>query len=163
MTIDVKNTQTLIQGPKWELAQRLAGQANAPKDALESIFKGAINALEEESKTTISPSIKQRVWENVSKERLKTLTQAFLEEFCKETLGSFTEEEINQMLQEHKQTNVIKYSKLNIQLQVSFQLTQPLVIDVVVRKAQSMVTEWIPEIAAAVEKEGIKLPKPSKT
>jgi hypothetical protein len=64
------------------------------------------------------------------------------------------------MLEEHKRKGAVKNMLYSSQLQVAFQLEQESIIDAVVKKANSMTKEWIPEIVDAVKKEGIELPDP---
>jgi hypothetical protein len=145
---------------KWELAQRISGHAKAPEQALQSVFTGAMENLEEISKTTFESSMKERVWSSVSEAKLKNLKEAFILEFCEKILGSFSNEEAGTMLEENKKLGAVKNILYSSRLQVAFALQQKSIIEAVVKKADSMTEEWIPEIVAAVKKEGIKLPDP---
>ena len=137
----------------------MSGHANAPEQALRSVFLGAIKQLEEVAKTEFSSSMVEKVWDTVSKEKLKSLKESFILEFCDQILGSFEEAEVNAMLEEHKRTSVIRNMKYSTQLQVAFGLSQQNILDAVVEKANSMTTGWIPQIVDAVKKEGIQLPE----
>lgn len=145
---------------KWELAQRISGHAKAPEQALKSIFTGAMQSLEEISKTKFESLMKEKIWLTVSGEKLKILREAFILEFCEKILGSFSDEEAAIMLEEHKRTGAVKNMLYSSQLQVAFQLEQESIINAVVKKANSMTEEWIPKIVDAVKKEGIELPDP---
>ncbi len=83
-------------------------------------------------------------------------------EFCDETLGSFNEEQISELLEEHKRTGTVKNSKYNVQLQIALTFTKESVIESVIKKAELMKADWIVEIIKAVKKEGIELPEPNK-
>ena len=160
MTWDVKSAQIMDVTSKWELAQRLSGHTKAPEQALKCVFKGAMQHLEVVANTKFETSMKERVWEKVSKEKLKTLKETFILEFCDKILGDFNDEAVNEMIEEHKLIGIIKFSMNSIQLQTAYSLTQSSIIDTVVQKANSMIRDWIPEIVNAVKEEGIKLPEP---
>jgi hypothetical protein len=144
---------------KFELAERIAGHANAPKEALESIFEGAMKSLETISGTTFESSMKIRVWNAVSPDQLKILKEGFLFEFCNKILGEFNETQADEMLDEHKRTGIIRNVSYSIPLKKAYQVYQDTIIDSVINKANSMIDNWIPIIVSAVRKEGINLPE----
>lgn len=162
MNLNVQAVQITDVTNKWELAQRISGHAEAPEQALQSVFKGAIQQLEKISKTKFENSMKDQVWNVVSKEKLKTLKETFILEFCEQILGSFSEDEASFMLEEHKRTGAVRNIIYSSQIQIAFALSQSSIIEAVVKKANSMTTKWIPEIYEAVRKEGIQLPEPKK-
>ena len=84
---------------RLKLAVGILGRAGAPKQALQSIFLGAMQQLEEVSGTMFDSALKKRVWKKVSNERLKLLKQEFLLIFCNAVLGGFQENEVEEMLE----------------------------------------------------------------
>jgi hypothetical protein len=148
---------------KWELAQRMAGQAEAPEEALRSVFTGAIQQLEAIAKTQFETPIKGRVWDKVSGDKLKLLKETLILDVCDKILGSFNEEEVVAMLEEHRRTGFIKNMRYSAQVQVAFHFAQSSIINAVVEKAKSMTDDWIPKIVDAVRDEGIELPQPDKS
>lgn len=156
MNFSVQATQVADITNKRELAQRISGHAKAPEQALESIFTGVMQQLEVVAKTKFETSMKDRVWDKVSGDKLKTLKETFILKFCEKILGSFDEEEASAMLEEHKRTGAIKNIIYSSQLQKAFTSSQSSIIDAVVQKANSMTDAWIPEIVDAVRDEGIE-------
>jgi hypothetical protein len=145
---------------KWELAQRISGHSKAPEQALKSIFTGAMQALEGVTKTKFENSMTQRVWNVVSEERLKTLRETLILEFCDKILGTFNDDETAIMLEEHKRTGAVRNVKYSFQIRYAYANNQNSIIDAVVKKAAAMTEEWIPEIVGAVKQEGVELPGP---
>lgn len=162
MNCNVQASQMSDITSKWELAQRMSGHAKAPEQALKSIFKGAMQKLEEVANTNFEVLMKERVWSTVSNENLKTLKKTFILEFCDKILGIFNEEQASEMLEEHKRTGFVKNIIYSSQMQTAYALSQESIIDAVIKKANSMTDAWIPEIIEAVKKEGIELPEPKK-
>jgi hypothetical protein len=144
-----------ITANKWELAQRLAGHSNLPEEVLKAIFTGAMDQLEVMSNTKFETSMRDRVWNKVSEEKLKILKETFILEFCKQILRGFDEDQTKEMLGEH--INIKKHIENTAHLQLAYQLNQSLITDAVIEKGHSITKEWIPEIVEAVKKEGIKL------
>lgn len=144
------------------MAQRISGQANAPEQALKSIFEGFMQKLEIVSKIKFEDSMKDRVWNAVSGEKLKTLKETLIFEFCEKILGDFNEDEAKEMLEEHKSTGAVKNIRYSHHLQTAYELSRSSIIDAVTNKANSMTQEWRPEIAKAVEKEVIDFTKTQK-
>ncbi len=145
-----------------ELANRIAGHAKAPEEAIRSVFEGLIKGLQEIGKVTIESNLKERIWNQVSKDKLVTIKETFILEFCSKILGG-SNEDIEEMLEEHKRTGFIKNPIHSAYVKVAYQLNHDNIINAVCAKASSMSEEWIPEVVAALEKEGIKLPEPKKT
>jgi len=160
MSLKVQTGQVQDITSKWELAQRMLGHAEAPEEALRCIFTGAMQQLEQIAKTKFEAPMKDRVWDKVSGDRLKTIKETFILQFCDKILGSFNEEDATAMLEEHKRTGAVKTMRYSVPLQVAFQLSQSSIIDAVVQKANFMTDAWIPEIVNAVKSEGIELPEP---
>ncbi len=138
---------------KWELALRLSSEAKAPKEVLQAIFQGVMQQIEKKEGRKIEASIKVRVWEKVSKEKLKNLREVLIFEVCDKILSSFNNEIIRGMLEEHKKDEkIICYSS---ELQRAYNQSYSLVIDAVVEKATSMISPWVPEIIDALKEERI--------
>jgi hypothetical protein len=143
---------------KWELAQRMAGHSKMPEDCLKALFEGIIQGIEKQANTTLKPSLRERVWEAVSKEKLKNLKETFILEVCEKILGGFKEAEVKEMLEEHKRAGAVKNSIYNAQLRVlHFSKKEP-INDAVFKKVLSFKEDWIPQIVDMVKKEGIELP-----
>lgn len=158
--VQAQTVQVSDASSKGELAERLAGTSGAPEESLRAIFEGAMRELEKIANTTFELPMKERVWEAVSKEKVKTLRETLLHEFCKQILGVFSDVEVGVMLAEHKRTGAIRGDTvLGATLSVQYQRSLELIIDTVVQKAISMIDVWIPEIVEAVRKEGIQLPE----
>lgn len=163
MSLTVHPVQITDITNKFELAQRLTSDSKAPEEALQASFSGVMEQLEVIAHTKFDSSMKERVWNAVSEEKLKTLKTEFIYTVCERILGSFNEEDSRLMLEEHKNTGCIKNIRYTSGLQVAFHLSQSTIIDAVMQKATSMTKEWIPEIVEAVKKEGIALPEPKKS
>jgi len=160
MSLSVEKSQVSDVTAKLELAERMAGHAGAPKQALESIFEGAMRQIEKIAEKQFDTSLKQRVWDMVSKQQLESLKEYFLLEFCENILGTFSNNEAEEMLEEHKRTGSIRHYIYSSQIQTSYQLHHSAIIDSVQVKAESMTDNWIPEIVKAAREEGIELPEP---
>ncbi|MFZ0564864.1 MAG: hypothetical protein WAM28_01560 [Chlamydiales bacterium] len=141
---------------KWELAERMAGHANAPKQALESLFKGIMIGMEKQAGITFDTTLKERVWNKVSPERLKSLKAHFLLEFCDKILGSFKVNEAEAMLEEHKKTGFVKHIIYSAQIQTAYQLSFNAIIDSVMDKANSMTDSLVPDVFESLKGEGIE-------
>ena len=145
---------------KYQLATRMAGQSKAPKQALEAIFKGAMDELVRCREVTIAPSLYKRVWEKVSEERIKTLNRHFLNQYCYLILGTFTEKESAELLAQHKSMNFIPFGPANIRIQVAYKLNYDKIIGSLMEEAESMISKWIPEIVETLKEEGVKFSQP---
>ncbi len=150
------DSQVVDVTSKLELAERMAGRANAPKQALESIFQGVIMQLETQATTTFESSMKEKVWDAVSPEPLKKLKEAFLLEFCDKILGRFDDKEASEMLEEHKRTGLVKNTKYKGELQRTCNSFRESIIDFVCEKADSMTNSFTQKIIESVKKEGVK-------
>ncbi len=145
---------------KWELAQRISGHTTLPEQALESVFKGAMQQLEVVAHTKFESPMKERVWVAISGQRLRDIRETFMLEFCDQILGSFSEEEATEILEEHKRTGAVKNIMHSARIQTAYALCQSSIVDAVVKKASSMSNGLVPELVAAVKREGIELPEP---
>jgi hypothetical protein len=144
---------------KWELAQRISGHAKAPEDAIRSIFTGIMISLEDHAKKTFEPSMKDRVWNKVSKENLKTIKDFFITEFCDKILGRFKENEVEEMLKEHIRTGFVRNPLYSSHIQTAYHFNQTSIIDSICKKAEEMATGWVPEIIQALKEEGVAFPE----
>ena len=142
---------------KWELAQRMAGHTKAPEQALKSVFEGAMQQLEVVANTKFESPMKERVWGAISGQRLKDIRETFMLEFCDQILGGFSEEQAAEMLEEHTRTGAVKDIRYSAQIQTAYALSQSSIIDAVVKKASSMSNGLVPDLVAAVKREGIEL------
>lgn len=138
---------------KWELAQRLSDHAEAPEQALKSIFTRAMQCLEVVGKTTFETSMKERVWNTVSGEKLKTLKQMYIIEVCEKILRGFSNKEAAEMLEEHNRTGAVKNLIYSSQLQMAFAYSKESIFNALVKRANAITKEWMPEIVSAVNKE----------
>ncbi|MDP1608324.1 MAG: hypothetical protein Q8L98_03300 [Chlamydiales bacterium] len=146
---------------RWELADRIAGKANAPKQALESIFTGAMQALEKAANVSFQPVMKERVWEVISAQKLPILKEALLLGVCDNILGGFNDHQVAEMLAEHKATGFIKNPRYKDPINMAYRISGDAITQEVLRQAKIMSDEWVPEIIAAVKNEGIELPDPA--
>jgi hypothetical protein len=160
MSLSVQAAQDTEISHRCELAQRIAGDAKAPRQALRSVFKRVMKGLEERAHTKFEMAMKDRVWNAVSRQKLKTLRETLILEFCEKILGGFSDGEVDAMLEEHKRTGAVKNINHNVQLQTAYLLSKASIIDAVTQKADSMRDAWTPEIVAAVRHQGIELPEP---
>lgn len=145
---------------KFELAERIAGKSSVHEQALESVFVGVMSGIKETAKIEFEPSLKQRIWNKVSKSRLDSLKEFLLLKYCEKILGTFGNTELEEMLEEHKRTGYVKNDIYKAQLQIAYYFHHLHIIYAVVEKANSMTKDWIPEIVQAVREEGIVLSKP---
>lgn len=144
---------------KWELAQRISGHARAPEQAVKSIFEEIMQQLEVQAQTKFEAPMKEKIWQATSSQRLRISKESFVLEFCDQILDSFSEEEAAAALTEHKTTGFVKNILYKSRIQKAYALCCDSIIDSVVMKAKSMADGWLPEIVAAVTREGIKLPE----
>ncbi|MCH9633563.1 MAG: hypothetical protein S4CHLAM7_02910 [Chlamydiae bacterium] len=144
---------------KWELAERIAGHAIGPKQDLESIFKDVMLGMEKQAGITFDILLKERVWNTVSPERLKSITAHFLSEFCDKILGSFKVNEAERMLEEHKKIGFIKHEIFSAKIKTAYQLFFCEIINSVADKANSMKDSLVPEVFESLKREGIEFPK----
>lgn len=163
-----KTWHNKIWPEKWELAARLSADSDAPKDVLKAVFDGAIEVLENRLNMKLEPSVKQRVWNTVSKEKLKILEEILISNVCEKLLCSFKHKQIIKMLERHKIDNTVKNDYANNDysatvLQNAYQLNKESIVDALVEKSLLMAKDLIPEIAAELRNEGIELPDPDKT
>lgn len=160
MSLSVEKAQVSdVAAAKFELAERLVNDVSAlPKQVLEPIFKGAMQALEKIVEKQFDASLKERVWNKVSKKQLESLQEYFLLKFCKKILGIFDANETEKMLEEHKRTGSISRFTYAGKLRISYQFHHKNIIDSVIRKAHSMTDNWVPEIVKAIREEGVELP-----
>lgn len=108
MNLNIQASQVSHTTSEWELAQRMAGHANAPEQTLKSIFTGAMLQLKEIADCSFDVLMKEKVWNAVSVETSKYLKDTFMMEFCDKILGTFSEAEASEMLEEHKRTGFVK-------------------------------------------------------
>lgn len=146
---------------KWELANRIAGGANVPKQALEAIFTGAMQALETAANVPFQPAMRTRVWEVISAEKLPILKETLLLAVCDNILGQFDDSQVEEMLAEHKATGFIKSPHYKVAIGMAYDFQHEKIVQAVKLKAKLMSEEWVPEIIAAVKNEGIELPNPA--
>lgn len=144
---------------RWELAQYITSNAHAPEQALRSVFMDTIRKLEKTAAVTLPPSTQEKVWTAVSPERLKILKDTFVVELYNKILSIFKDSEINEMLESHKQTGIIRYEIYSAHLPTAYTIYREDIVKTIVKKAESMPKEWIPEIIAVVKKEGFQLPE----
>lgn len=145
-----------------ELANRISGNSKAPEQAIKSVYEGIMRGMQEIGNVTIEANLQERIWNEVSREKLVTIKEIFILEFCSKILGGSKNEDVKAMLEEHKRTGYVRNPVHSSYLQVAYQLNHNEIINAVCAKASAMADEWIPQIVAALEKEGIKLPEPQK-
>jgi len=144
----------VIDGNKWELTQLISGQAKAPERSLRAIFEGIVECLEDNSKT-INNSLKEKVWNSVSTERLTLLKEAFLKVFCERIFGKMDNNMIKEMLEEHKQNGCIMNNFYSQQIKVACYFEKEFVLNAVAFEADSMADEFATEVIEAFKNEGI--------
>jgi len=150
---------------KMELATRITGHSKAPKQSLECVFEGAILAIEEYSKTKFDSVLKERVWNKVSTERIKSLRETLLFNVCIKMFDAFKENEVDDMLEEHKRTGIIRSSHFNTyaeRIHEAYRLNHSSIEDSVAESAKSMEDDFVLEIDQALRDEGIELPVRTK-
>ncbi len=152
--------EALAQAPnKWKLAERMAGNANAPKQALEGIFTSIINNVEQKTNTKTDSAVREKIWNDVSSERLQILKNTMLETICDVILGGFGDREITEMLEEHTRTNRISNQIYMKRIETSYYSNHEDITNSVSNKAHSMADDLVTEVVNAAKKEGIlKLP-----
>ena len=160
MSMNVQAAPASEIATKWELAVLLAGEEKAPEKALKCVFDKAMLQLEDSTNTKFEISMKERVWNTVSPEKLKTLRNAFLQVFWDKMFVRINEYDFNGMLNEHISLGDIKNIRYKYRLERALLLLEKPILKAVNQKANSMVESWIPEIIDAVKKEGIELPEP---
>lgn len=161
--MNIQQPNVCTNSNKWELAQLLLKNSKAPKQALESIFAGAILQIEAFAKTSFAPEMKERVWTVFSKDKLNILQDTLKTEFCHKILGSFNETETLEMVEEHKQHGAVMNQAYCWRLQIANALHHEEVSRSVINKAGSMTDAWIQELIEAVKKEGVALPEVKKS
>jgi hypothetical protein len=147
-----------IKDKKWELAERIFGSSEDSEQILYPLFQGIMDGIEVEINKKLDVSMKKRIWDQVSKEKLKTVSESFIVECQEKVIGCFKDDEVIEMLNEYTQTGAIKFSENSIKMQEIFGLKQESIIKAVIQKVQSTAGEWIPEIVEALNREGIKFP-----
>lgn len=156
--VEGRSTQYTASTAKLELAERMIGHADIHKIALESIFQGIIEGMEERFGMEFEASLKTRIWNSVSPELLQTLKKTMLDQFSKKILGGFKHTEIKQMLKEHKEIGVITNPKYKDILDKAYEANHQTIIDSVVQKTNSMTDELIPKIVRVILEENIRTP-----
>lgn len=78
---------------QWELAKRIVGASKGPQQAVKALFDGIMQPIEIIAKTPVSKEIKERVWQQISPPRIKTLEDQIALEFCDEVLKDFQDAE----------------------------------------------------------------------
>ncbi len=156
LSMSAQEIRVTDRAAKWELAERIAGHANAPKQALVSTFTGIMSVMEEQAGTTFATSLKKKIWNQVSPNRLESIKTHLLSEFCDKILGSFTVDEAIAMLEEHKNTGAIKQSAYSAKVNAEYQLHFSEIIESVSKKAKAMSVSLVPEVVESLEGEGIE-------
>lgn len=149
---DVENK---VSPNKLTLAHRLFGHSKLHEEALRVIFQGVMEELEKAAESSLDPSMKERVWISVSKDRQKILKDTLMLQFCNKILEGYKEYQIDEMLEEHQRTGSFDVSYI-IRLQTDIILNKDSIIDAVIEEAKSMTDAWIPEIVEALKMEGVE-------
>jgi hypothetical protein len=146
---------------RQELTERLFGSAELPEQALHTVFEGEMQALEKKANTTFDCSLKERAWKAVSKEHLKSVRDFFLQEVCIKILGGFSEDEVFQLLEEHKRTGAVKNAAFHRRLQASFVPSQKAVREELVKRVCSLANDLVPQLVGFLRNEGIEFQIPN--
>lgn len=154
-----RQVQDITSTSKWKLAQRISGHAAAPEEALRDVFTRTMQQVERTAKTQFAASIKDRVWNKISGDKLKPIKEALISEFCDTILGCFNEQEATAMLEQHTRTGAVK-GKPSISIQLGYWFYKESILDVVVEKTISVTQNLLPEIVNALRSEGVELPEP---
>jgi|GEM_PF-3873916 len=155
MTLRVQNEQAIC--PKQELARLLSNGTKLPENILKPIFQEKIRQLENAMQRSFNDSLKQRVWEKVSKERLEELNETFVLEIHRKILQDFDDEEVNKILEDYQNLRILQFSSSHsIRLRRVFYLSNSFIVDAISQKANSITHNWSPEIVDVLNKERIE-------
>lgn len=155
--MNLQTTSFCSNTNRWELAQRISGHAKTPEQALESIFKGIVQQLEESAEIKLETFTKDKIWSIVSNERLDVLKSTLINEFCEKILGDFNENQVGEMLEDHKTKDFTQIGCYSQKINKLYADNQESIIETVVTKANSFTNDLIPEIIEALKNEGIEL------
>ncbi|MDP1879390.1 MAG: hypothetical protein Q8K60_00455 [Parachlamydiaceae bacterium] len=122
---------------KWKLAHFLSPEPTLPKEIITSIFNGIIDGFEKFNETKIESNIKDKIWSNITKKHLETLTKTYYLEFCNHVLGVFKEEEAKEIL-DQKIGNCI-LPDYDDRLKVAYETYIKHVQDAVLKKSHTII------------------------
>lgn len=144
-----------IRGPRWELAQRIAGEAGIPSQSLQAVFTGALQGFQKLFGISVQENLEQKLWTVVSHKRLKTLQETLIQSFCDQILQGFKDEQIAEMLAEHKQKGKITNQLYTVHIQVAYGCNRELINNSVTQKAALMNEEIAADIAQVLKQERV--------
>jgi hypothetical protein len=159
MSMLVQQPPVVYVTNQYALAKKLLATTTLPKECFRGVFDRVMLELEGVAKTRFGESVKKRVWSIVSPEKVNTLREFYLLQFCEKILGGFRGEEVEKMLVEYERTNTINSLILSEQLRHAHDLYQDALTSSLELKVNSLTKAWIAEIVKALEKEGFTFPK----
>ncbi len=139
-----------IEQMRWELASRLTQGAKGPEDVLQHTFKGIILGLEQYRGIEVTPCAQQRVWRDVSKERLQLLRADYTRLIAEKVLGKFSGDLVEGMLNQHKVTGAVFFDYDKELLKIRQQEKRSEVVDALMQRSSGFAKDWVPEILAAI-------------
>lgn len=157
MSLKIEKSVYVDMSARLELAERISRGSNLPSELVKSFFKGVLIEYERLTNVSFAPAMKKRIWEIASPEPLKTLRKTLLLEFCKKILGSIDENDVREMLKEHKENGSIKNPKYSVNLKSALISNKEAINNAVTEKALSILDQWTPVVFSAIAKE-IKAP-----
>lgn len=147
-SIDDKISSILIYNANNQLSRDISDQSKKISDkVLRTLFQDAVQELELESQTKFEDSIKEKIWNNVSVEKLQILGSTFTKEFF-----------MNFSFMDQKVLLCAAGPAVNAHIHISFSMKKELAVDAVVKKAKSLADPWIQEIIKSSKEEGIDFP-----
>lgn len=149
MVLSVSHFSMAGSTPQMELAERLAGHTVVPEQVLKSLFDECMLNLKKINKIKPEPSMKEKIWEQVSGEKLEILRKIFLCEFCDRILGCFQEGEVEVMLQERERTGCVNGLDL-ARIKIAYRTNKETLSSVMGQYAEVMREDLIAEIIDAV-------------
>jgi hypothetical protein len=165
MSLNVQTAEVSDITNKWDLAKFTVDYVGISRKSLKPIFKEAIKEFEKISGINFEKSIKRKVWNTVSKERLNIIQETFLLDFCDHVLAHLDEKQAKKLLEELenelKNTGTLKNFP-DSQIQAAYAQNRTSIFEAIAKKTNSITSAWLPEIAEVLTKEGIKLPKDYK-
>ena len=132
---DTKNLQ-ILEGVnrREDFAERLSAHARTPEQVLRVAFNAVMEGLETERKAKCDSAMSHRVWEAISKERLKTLKKTLIDAICVKMLLQFSDDQIK----EYMQKDILAPEVLSV-----YKEKQTFVVSSVIEKAKSMSKELV--------------------
>lgn len=136
---------------KWKLAQCLAGESSLPEHCLQQIFKGMIDGIDSKSQTKIEASLKEKIWQTISSQRLQAVRNVLISEISNQILGGFNESDAAKALSEHRSTGKVWDVYLSSRIQTAHQLCHESIVASVGNYVISITEELALEIQSLLK------------